>query len=367
MKRKYLVFGISSQLGGVESFLMNYISKMMDEENVFEFVIFDKVPDFIKISDVNKCKMHIVPKRTNNLLLYYKKLIKILREGKFDIIWYNVCTLSDITLLKLAQKQDVPCRIVHSHNGANMGGIINEFLHNYHKKVVEKYATEFFACSNVAAEFMFPSNIIETEKTIIIKNAIDTSKYQYNAKTRSKVRESLGIKSQLLIGHVGRFHFQKNHRFILDIFNEILRRKKNVKLLLIGKGELKEQFIEQAEEKGVLQNIIMLEDRTDVNELMQAMDVFLFPSLFEGLPISLIEAQTADLPCVISDTISEEVIITEKICALSLNDSSEMWAAKVLRCAENQKRENRSDLVRRKKFDISENAEELKRYLELKY
>ena len=361
--KKYLVFGLSEQLGGVESFLMNYISKMMDENNVFEFIVFDDIPGYIRNSAIRECKMHVVNKRIKKPLSYYIQLKKILQEGNYDIVWYNVCTLSDITLIKLAKKYHVPCRIVHSHNGSNMGGKIVAYLHEKNKKKIINYASDFFACSNVAADFMFPTDIIKDGKVIIIKNAIDTNKYKYNKEIREDMRRQLGISNELLIGHVGRFHFQKNHKFILEIFEEVLKKQADAKILLIGNGELKEGFCKEAEEKGIIKSIIMLENRSDVNNLMQAMDVFVFPSLFEGLPISLVEAQAADLPCVISDTISEEILLTDKMRMMSLDDSAEKWAGIIIEKNKNIDRIDVSNILKKKGYDIEQNAIELKQYM----
>lgn len=361
--KKYLVFGLSEQLGGVESFLMNYISKMMDDDNVFEFIVFEGIPEYIKNSAIKDCKMYVVNKRIKKPVSYYRQLTKILQEGNYDIVWYNVCTLSDITLLKLAKKYQVPCRIVHSHNGSNMGGGIVAYLHERNRNIIMNYASDYFACSNVAAVFMFPDDIVKSKKVKIIKNAIDTKKYQYNKDIRENMRNQLGISKQLLIGHVGRFHFQKNHKFILRIFEEVLKKQKDAKLLLIGNGELKEEFCKKMEEKGITDSIIMLENRSDVNCLMQAMDVFLFPSLFEGLPISLVEAQAADLPCVISDTISEEVLLTDKIEMLSLDDSAEKWAEHIIEKSINVDRIDETNVLKKKGYDIGQNAIELKQYM----
>lgn len=362
--KRYLIFGFSSQRGGVESCLMNYISNMMGEERTFEFIVFDEVPEYLQKTPFKECETHIIPKRTKNPVKYYNKLKEILHKGQYDVLWYNVCTLSDITLLKMAKREKVPCRIVHSHNGANMGGKLVEFLHNKHKKIIERYATDFFACSKVAAEFMFPESLIEKAEVKIVKNAINTKEYKFSKKIRGKVRDSLGLTSQLLIGNVGRFHFQKNHKFILDIFVEVIKKRKDARLLLIGSGELKEEFCKSAKEKKVLSNIFMLENRSDVNELLQAMDVFLFPSLFEGLPVSLIEAQTADLPCVIADTISKEVLITEGNLALSLEDSAEIWAKEIIEKGNNRKRTDMTAVMKNHGYDIYENAKLLVNYIE---
>ena len=351
--KKCLVFGISSQLGGVESFLFNYIRFMKKENNLieFEYVVIDKVPDFFYLFEP-EAKVHVVPNRIKNPVKYIQRLKQILCEKKYDIVWYNVCTLSDITLLKLAKKYNISCRIVHSHNNENMGGTIVGFLHKWQKMQIQNYATEFFACSKEAGDFMFAPNI-KDERIKIVKNAIEVEKYTYNSETRRVKRMELGISDEMLIGHVGRFHFQKNHTFLIKIFEKIVSLKCNTKLLLIGEGGLKPEIIKMAETLGVREKIIFLEKRMDINELLQAMDVFLFPSVFEGLGIALIEAQAADLPCVISDVIPKEAHITNKVYTLSLKDSPKRWAEKVINEAENDIRRSQIEKFREKGYDIS--------------
>lgn len=363
--KRYLIFGFSSQLGGIETFLFNYIGEMQkqDPENSFDFILLDEMPDFFKTSILSQNKTYIIPRRTKNPILYYKSLKNILKKGRYDVLWYNVCTLSDITLLKLAKKYNVSCRIVHSHNSENMGGRMVGWLHNMNRNVVKKYATDFFACSDLAGRFMFPKLIWEN-KGKVVKNGIYVEKYEFSEKIRQRKRNSLGIQNEIVVGNIGRFHFQKNHSFIIEIFDQILKEDPTAKLLLIGNGSLKENIVRKARSLGVLENIIFLENRLDVNELLQAMDVFLFPSLFEGLGIALIEAQAADLPCVISDTIPQDARLTKRITSLSLGESAEVWAGAVLGVLDDEKRTTQTRLIREEGFDIVSNAKEILRYIE---
>ena len=360
---RYLVFGISSLKGGVESFILNYVGHMQDAENVFEFVMFEKKPDFFEHSTLKNCKVHILPFRTKHPLLYYRRCNEIFRKNQYDVIWYNVCTLSDVTLLQFAKKAGVPTRIVHSHNSENMGGFFVEILHNYHKKKIQELATDYFACSMKAAEFMFPEKIRKSPDFRLIKNAIDAEKYKFNEEIRKKVRKEMGLNGKFVIGHVGRFHFQKNHKMIIEIFEKLQEKNKDSLLMLVGSGELKEEIIKIAETKKILEKILFLENREDINELLQAMDVFLFPSFFEGAPIALIEAQAADLPCIVSDTIAKESLISEKIIKLSLGKTQEFWANVVLEQAKERKRKDNTKLLKENGYDIRSSATWLKEYI----
>lgn len=208
------------------------------------------------------------------------------------------------------------------------------------------------------------SNKVCAKKVHIIKNAINLEKYQYNETIRKVKREELGVNDEVLIGNVGRFHFQKNHEFLIDIFQHVLEKNEASKLLLVGDGELKAKIIQKTERLGIRENVIFLGKRGDVNELLQAMDVFLMPSLFEGLPFALIEAQAAALPCVISKTISKEARITDKIVALDLKEMPEVWADVVLEMSQESNRKSNIELFREKGFDISYNAKKILEYLD---
>lgn len=366
--KKFLILGISSQLGGVETFIFNYVENMKKQGNddKYDFVVFDRLPAFVESSPLCQDKFHIIPSRISNPFGYYKGLKEILIKNQYDILWYNACTLSDITLLKMAKKYNVPCRIIHSHNSENMGGKVVGLLHTFHKKQIGKVANEFFACSENAGNYMFPKTICK-ERMRIIKNAINVEKYQYSETVRFSKRQELGIEKELLIGNVGRFHFQKNHEFIIDIFKKVLKRQKNAKLLLIGNGELKDLIARKIERLQISNNVIFLENRNDVNELLQAIDVFLMPSLFEGLPFALIEAQASDLPCVISENISKEAIITDSVCSLSLEEKPEVWANNIINSTEKHVRKSQVSLFRERGFDISYNAKQIIEYLNQRY
>lgn len=361
--KKYLIFGISSELGGVESFIFNYVSAMQDKNNIFEFIIFDKIPEFFLKSSCKNNKVYLAPSRKKNYVGYLKKLNEILTNNHFDVLWYNACTLSDITLLKLAYKYDVSCRIIHSHSSDNMGGKVVYLLHNIHKRLIERYATDYFACSDSAARFMFPSNIINNKSYRVINNAINIKKFIYNEKIRKSVRKSFNITNEIIVGHVGRFHFEKNHKFLIEILRELLLIDNTIKLMLVGSGELKDEVLEIAAKYDVDRNIILLEQRQDVNYLLQAMDIFVFPSLFEGVPMALIEAQAAGLPCVISDTIPQAALVSDNVHIMSLSVSAKEWSSEIFEILRRSTRRSDEELLQKSGFDIRTNSYELKEYL----
>ena len=192
-----------------------------------------------------------------------------------------------------------------------------------------------------------------------MKNAIDTNKFIYNKDIRRQKRKELNIENKFVVGHVGRFHPQKNHDFIIDIFKELNEKRKNSVLLLVGDGELRQSIENKVKELNLLDKVIFTGVRDDIPELLQSMDVFVFPSLYEGLPVTLIEAQATGLPCIVSDTITHEAIISSNIQSVSLQKSAEEWADKILLIDNGSNRENAAIEIINSGFDVNEIAKML--------
>ena len=188
-----------------------------------------------------------------------------------------------------------------------------------------KYANLQLACSKEAGEWLFGNT-----QFIVLNNGIDVSKYVFNQNIREEYRKILGFSDELVLGHVGRFSNQKNHNFLIDIFYEIIKINKKSKLILIGTGELENEIKEKVESLSLKEKVIFLGARADVNKIMQAMDVFILPSLFEGLPVVGVEAQASGLPCIISDTVSKDVKITDSVLQISLSLPPEEWGKKLI-------------------------------------
>ena len=226
----------------------------------------------------------------------------------------------------------------------------------HYRKKISKYATHLFACGKEAGEWMFCGANFE-----ILNNAIDASRYIYNEETRALMHSQLGIeKDELVIGHVGRFCYPKNHSFLVDIFDEVSK-KIPCKLLLVGDGELRHEIEEKVKEKKLDDSVIFSGIRSDVADLMQAMDVFVFPSNYEGLPVTMVEAQAAGLPCLISDKVPIECKKTDLVQQMPLACSSEVWAKKVLELSSILRR-NTYEEIKKVDFDIQENAAKLQEF-----
>lgn len=230
-----------------------------------------------------------------------------------------------MTAMEKAKKYGVPCRILHSHSTSSKYGFARPY-HLLQKKRIGQLITDNIACSEEAGKWMFSSDYT------IVRNAIDLDRFQFSPEDRTCCREELGINdSQLVIGHVGRFLPVKNHSFILSVFREVVCKQPDSILLLIGEGPLLKEIQKLAQDLGVQENVRFLGVRKDISRLLSAMDVFLFPSVYEGLPVATIEAQANGLPVFCSDAISHEAIVAPNVRQLSLEAGAVIWADSIMK------------------------------------
>lgn len=357
--KKILIFGMTAETGGVESFIMNYVRHMVGKGIEFDFLTYNRRPAFSDEIEKLGGRIIVIPGRGKNPLKCVSAIKRVLAQTEYDAVWSNLCYLSDVLLLKYAKKAGVPVRIIHAHNNANMSGRINGFLHKYNRKGIGKIATDFWGCSDSAGEFFYPDSIRSGEKYRVIPNAIDTEKFAFDGSVREKKRKELGLEDKFVIGNVGRFHFQKNHIFLLEIFKQICLIRQNAVLLLVGDGELREEIEAKIDELELKDKVLLLGRRGDVNELMCAMDAFVLPSLFEGLGIVLIEAQSCGLPCFASaNTVPKEAGVTDLLEFIGLNEKAEIWAKKILSTAITD-RADKSAEVAKAGYDIKESSQKL--------
>ena len=268
----------------------------------------------------------------------YGKVLRFLKAHSYQVIHINTSNMfAEIPVLCAAKKVGIATRIIHSHN-SSMGTdhpvkrmlLKCRVALDIGRGIVAKLATHYFACSQLAAEWLFPAHIVESGKVMLVKNGIDSARFQFNREIREKYRSEMGLTDKFVVGNVGRFSFAKNHTFLLDIFAEIHKRKPESVLLLIGEGELEEEVQKKTDDLHLTDCVCFLGLRSDVNCLLQTMDVFVLPSFFEGLPIVAIEAQAAGLEMVMSDAVSREAGITELAEFISLDQEAEVWADRIL-------------------------------------
>lgn len=326
--KKILIFGMNPNPGGVESFLMNYYRQFSKTQFQIDFLCNtkEKVAYEDELLETGSKIYHITP-RSKNLIKYYIELNRFFKQHAVDytIIWVNLNSLANIDYLKLAKKYEIPVRIVHSHNSQNMDSKLRAKLHYYNRDRIEQWATDFWACSLEAAKWFYNENTIS--KSCIIPNAIDVSKSMYSEEGREQIRKKYHLEDDFVIGNVGRLHFQKNQEFMLYILYELLRLRKNVKLILIGQGEDEEKLKLLAKELHIENFVLFAGIQSNISDWLSAFDLFLFPSKFEGLAIAALEAQANGLPMVTSlGNVSPDTKVNETVYFYSLDKSYEEWA-----------------------------------------
>ena len=270
------------------------------------------------------------------------------------MFWYNTCTLTNIDYLVYAKKYGIKKRIIHAHNSGNETSKLRGIFHYLNKTRLSQYATDYWSCSMVASEYFYNENIINSPKHHIINNAIQTKDYAFDEAVRNEIRKEYKLEDKYVIGHVGRFQYQKNHEFLVDVFNEYLKLDNKAVLMLVGQGEGEEAIRQKVADLGMTENVMFMGVRSDVNKLLQAMDIFVLPSHFEGLPLVLVEAQSAGLPCYVSkDVITKESDVTGNIEFISLDDGDKKWAQIIYDNKKSDDRNKYTQLVIDAGFDIS--------------
>lgn len=306
-------------------------------------------------------KIYRIP-HPQELLAHIKGVKQFFLIHKDYQIIHNHMQSNGALICKIARRSGVKCIIYHSHAGPvptltkdvklTMRRIRNNCL-NY---VAMKNSTDYFACGEEARKAI-PS----LYKTKIICNAIDLNAFRYNATIRYKLRTMYSCDNKLVVGHVGRFDLKKNQIFVIEVFKTILSKKENSELWLIGDGEIRPQIENMISDLNLVGSVRLLGVRSDVNELLQAMDVFLFPSISEGLPVSCIEAQAAGLQCVFSDGFDPHTIVTPNCSVVSLSESPDKWADIILSVYKNA-RTDTSDMVRDAGYDIKQTSKFMESY-----
>lgn len=344
--------------GGAESFIFNVYRNIDRNIIQFDFLLRSKNNNSKLIDEVEKMggKIFITPEFPKHPVANYKAVKHFFKtHNEYKVIHVHANALLYITPLILARKLDIQHRILHSHSTATKNNFMFKKIHLFNRLFIKIIAKHFYACGYEAGKWMFG----EQEEFKIINNAIDTEKYVIDPVKRNNLRSEMGIEDGFVIGHVGRFVKPKNHTFLIDIFKEIYNSNPKAYLVLIGEGELLPQIKEKVDRLNLSKNVFFLGQRPDVPDLLQVVDTFVFPSIFEGIPIALIEAQAAGLKCFVSDRVSPKSKITKLVRFLSIKDSSAVWANEILMETGKSIRLNMSSDIKLSNYDISDNAKKL--------
>ncbi len=360
--RVLVINTVRFKLNGISAVIKNYYDAMDKTGIECEFLaIQEPFPEFEKWFADNGLKCHVARKK--NPLKYLISVKNIVKSGNFDVVHIHGNSANLALELLACKLGGAKVRIAHSHNTSST----HPFMHKLLYPLFSLLYTKGLACGRDAGKWMFHNKPFE-----VLNNGIPLESYKYNPEVRALCREELGIKDEVLLGHVGNFVTQKNHAFLLDTFAKLCEDRDNYRLLLISEGMLFEDMKKRAETLGISDKVIFFGKTNKVSRYLQAMDMFVLPSLFEGLPVVLVEAQAAGLPCLVSDTVSREADMTDEMKFIPIERGSEIWVENIVSVAgetASSDRQSRCAVyqakIADKGYDISKNADRLRKiYLE---
>ncbi len=349
--------------GGAETLIMNLYRNMDRSKVQFDFLTCKEGVFDSEIKAMGG-KIHRIPYVSDvGHRGYVRELNQFFRRhSHYQIVHSHLDKMSGL-VLRAARKAKIPNRIAHSHNTRSEGGKIAKLYKWYVGKLIKRSANQLFACSMLAARWLYAS---KSRSSTIIKNGIEFEKFSFSKETRNEIREELDISDEtFVLGHVGRFAKQKNHHFLIEIFSDFVKINKDSLLLLAGDGPLRSELERKVKKLQIEKQVKFIGIRNDINNVLQAFDVFVFPSYHEGLPVTLIEAQAAGLSCFISDNITPEIDLGMKLIhQYSLEDKAS-WLDQLMNFSEKSPSRYQSPLAfTLKGYNISQSARQIeKNYL----
>lgn len=355
--KKVLIEGMTSNLGGVETFVHTLYGVLKENCEIDFITIDDNIP-FTDEFTKGGSKIFKITPRYKSVSQFKKDIDKVFEENNYDVFWFNKTSLSSIDTIKSAKKHGVKNVICHSHQSKNMGSFFTLCMHKLNSKKVGKYIDHKVACSEVAANWFFGSDISDVK---IFPNSVDISKYEPSKEKQEEMKKKLGLEGKFVVGHVGRFAREKNHEKLVGIFSKIVE-KTDAHLIMCGEGELMEDTKNLVKEKNLTDKVSFLGMRRDIPDIFQAMDVMVFPSLFEGLPFVLVEAQASGVPCIVSDTVSMEAKLTDIIEYIKLDADDDVWADHIVKYKDYVKVSKR-EMLDEKGFSLEAFAGEVNRII----
>ncbi len=356
--KKVLIFAPTAPTSGITQYILNMLS-VMDKKNVrFDILSFKnyRLKAWAEANGTEYFEFDISPYKDPK---GYKAFLKNVFAKGYDVVHFHLSSISDLRIFKLAKKSGANRIIVHSHNSftdvpSKLRRIVFGNLHKFLRVFANKYSDYKCACSPVAAEWMFGKS--KGKNAIIMNNAVDISKFAYSEKHRADLRESLNITTKYVVGHIGRFSVQKNQKFLVDAFKVLCEKRDDCTLLLIGNGELTNSVKQQVKDLQLEEKVRFVDFQEDIYRYYSAMDLFVMPSLFEGLPITLVESQANSLKSLVSDAVTKNSDLTGLVEFMSLNDGPEKWAEKIDNKLENCERVDRTEKIEENGFSLQSQA-----------
>lgn len=337
-------------MGGIETYLLKLYTHINKKDFHFDFIDTNTgEPCFYNEFKSMGCNFYKITPRNKSILKNKRELKALFANNNFDILHCHLNTLSYIQPILAALQSD--CKvIVHSRNAGKSNSFLTDILHRFNSYRLPKSKIKMLAVSDFAGNWLFGKNSDVT----VINNGIDINRFKFNELQRQKLRNQLGLNNNFVIGHIGAFLNAKNHKFLIQIFKNLVKLKPNARLILVGKGELEHQINEMIVREGLHNKVLMLGKREDIPALLSVMDVFVFPSFFEGFPNVLLEAQTSGLSCIVSDIITKEVEILSNYKRLSLNTSAQRWAEQIINLEITSNRESMAVKIKTAGFSVGD-------------
>ena len=362
MKKRVLVRG-ASKIGkaGVATIVYKWGQKFNQDVLVYDYLMQSGLPDEEYQVEILKksSKMFTLNTNKKDVFNIFGWIKKIIEQEKYDTIHINTDTAYMAAFyIYVSERAGIKNIYVHSHCSQiddlnKVRRTLKIIAHYMFRKYVSKHTKMYLACSRVAGEWMFGKENVNTNKYRTIYNGVEVEKYLYNSEIRELYRKQLSLSNKYVIGCIGRFSYQKNHDFLLDIFHKLQQSDENALLLLIGEGELEDKLREKVELLRIGKKVKFLGVRDDVPKLLSAMDILVMPSRFEGLPVTMVEAQMASLPCVVSENITKEAKFTDDVTYVNGYNVDD-WVGAIKNYQQiDIKRENNGDKLRESKFNIN--------------
>ncbi|NGT64004.1 glycosyltransferase family 1 protein [Clostridium perfringens] len=349
------------EYGGVESVILNYVNNMEDKYRYdFHIITQDINADgCVKLFENNSFKVHITTHKRKSIYKNIREIYKILKKEKFDIVHCHM-TLTNFYVLIMAIILRIKVRICHCHSAFIANSIRKKIYYKVLGKINILSSNVRIACGYNAGYFLYGKRMMENNDVYILNNAIDTKRFSFNNDVRKTLRKELKVNEKdFLIGHVGRFMEVKNHIFLLEILKDMVKENDNVKLIFVGDGELFNDIKKCSSEMGIEDYIIFVGAKNDTSPYYQAMDIFVLPSLYEGIPVVAMEAQCSGIPCVFSTNIDRSCGVLDNVNFMSLNQNKKLWINCINQYINSERNFFAKDILIEKGFDIKQEANKL--------
>ncbi|WP_457801171.1 glycosyltransferase [Limosilactobacillus reuteri] len=348
---KILHSEFQSNIGGIETFILN-LSRYKDDNMKFDVLMRGNNPLYEKKLKNLGVTIYKVPEHIVDYILFIKRLLK----NNYDFVHLHKNSAANIILPWLVKKYSNSNLIIHSHNTLpSSGSGALKILHYINRNYLYRMADYHFSCSDLATKWMYGN---KKQDIYMMKNGIIVNDFKFNREIRQRIRRKLKLNAEFVIANVGAFRKQKNQKFLLDVIGKL---DNNFKLLFIGNGPLFKELKDETIKRNLTDKVVFLGNRDDVNVLLQAVDLIAMPSLWEGLPISAIEAQTSGLPVLLSDRITRLVKITKNVKFLSL-ENVELWTNNIKNSEDRFLREDQSKVIESKGYSMEKNARNLMKF-----